>query len=138
MAAKDLQQHDEGRSWRQEVVGAAPDPEFQLSSYDRKIRSSKSGLTSVAANFVLPSGSLEITSGPSSVLSVRRPCDPRTSEPSSGITSIRVRNPSLRMSRRLPIASFGDEMPGSTKFQPGSQTGWRGISTVAAKSGART
>src|SRR6266478_1068959 len=125
MAAQDLQQHDEGRSWRQEVVGASPDPEFQPSGYDRKIRSSKSGLTSVAANFVLPSGSLEITRGPSSVLSVRRPCDPRTSDASSGMTSIRVRNPSLRMSRRLPIASFGDEMPGSTKSSTGSYPGLR-------------
>src|SRR5882724_3848541 len=119
MAAQDLQQHDEGRSWRQEVVGAAPDPEFQPSGYDRKIRSSKSGLTSVAANFVLPSGSLEITSGPSSVLSVRRPCDPRTSDASSGMTSIKARNPSLR------IASFGNEMLGSTKSSTGSYPGLR-------------
>ena len=50
-----------------------------------------------------------ISNGPSITSSVGRPCEPRTSEASSGITSSSVRNPSARLASRVATASLGTE-----------------------------
>ena len=48
----------------------------------------------------------EITSGQSSWLAGRQPCDPFTSVASSGTTSINMRKPSFFWSSRHPIFAF--------------------------------
>ena len=91
-----------------------------------KIASSRSFLTSVALKFLSTRSSWsEMIIGPLQESSVTRPCDPLTSDASSGMTSIKARKPNLRIMRRLPIVNFGDDILGSRISSTESYPGFR-------------